>query len=539
LVSLCPLHGTVGNLCKLYLNSLDNVTPTVPAKLQPSLALEAPTHTVNRNCTESWIDDCDYYTIKVDICNPRVPNMLPITHTSVKTSCIIDGKPYMCTRYFWHPLYNYCKFYENGIGIVTQSRSNVGPFSINKIKVLSGMTTNVHTKDLPMIDCECAIIYSSEDSTSICYKNKHADYFSIMVMSRTHSNLIQTLQNTYVELSDQHTMLYAKSFQRGWLSHTLSISNTFDKTVVHVGNRVMQGTEDGRFISTHGAPSIVYINAQMCIVIYISSRKSVLFDLNIVDINTQLSGTFKAYVTKDKIYIDRPLCAGSCGLDVITNECASVSEVSRVYSGNWREFVPTCCESIVVRPRNETGIDPDLDTNNMSIILSIFVTCIENMMSDLSWDCIILHGRPSYEFLRLMQKYECHYVYPHDWCDEIGELETFHSMDVFHYGSVKESHTNFVPNSFGIVMSDDGYIELKSHALTIYLPSDQSRAVHRNEFDIYLAIGLPTDVTKPYTSKTIEFRDTNIASVLSSIHVTIPDINLLFHPSIDAYIDIV
>ncbi len=282
------------------------------------------------------------------------------------------------------------------------------------------------------------------------------------------------------------------------------------------------------------------IEGQMCIVIYIASRECVLFNLGLVDTGTQVSGTFKSYVTKDRIYnIDESLCTHSCSLDVITSSCPLVSEVTRMHSDTWREFMPRDCESIVVRPYNQKSVVSDLGADSMSTVLNILAGCIENMMNDLGWDCIVLHGRPLHEFLGLMRKYECHYVYPHDWSDDIGDLETFHSMEVAHHSDVAQSHANFVPNSFGIVISDNGYTGIRSHALTIYLPSDQSNVVHRNEFDMYIAIGLPKDVTKPYNSSTMEFRDTNIATVLSSIHVEIPDINLLFHPSAAAYIDVV
>ena len=102
-----------------------------------------------------------------------------------------------------------------------------------------------------------------------------------------------------------------------------------------------------------------------------------------------------------------------------------------------------------------------------------------------------------------------------------------------------ESHANFISNSFGLVMADDGHNELKSRAFALYLPSYQERGIYRNEFSIYLAIGLPGDKIKPHNCEVVKFSDTNIATVLSSIHAGIPDMNTMFHPSIGAYVDIV
>ena len=88
-------------------------------------------------------------------------------------------------------------------------------------------------------------------------------------------------------------------------------------------------------------------------------------------------------------------------------------------------------------------------------------------------------------------------------------------------------------------MSDSGYDKIQPGALAVYIPSYKHDVISRNEFEIYLAFGLPEHAVKPYSSQTIKFTDTNIANVLSSIHDGVPDIQLLFHPSIGAYIDIV
>ena len=81
-------------------------------------------------------------------------------------------------------------------------------------------------------------------------------------------------------------------------------------------------------------------------------------------------------------------------------------------------------------------------------------------------------------------------------------------------------------------------MHMKSSVLTIYLPSYEGDVISRNEFDIYLGIGLAKHIAKPYNSVTLNFNYTNMANILSSIHVQVPDIDLLFHPSIQPYIDI-
>ena len=105
--------------------------------------------------------------------------------------------------------------------------------------------------------------------------------------------------------------------------------------------------------------------------------------------------------------------------------------------------------------------------------------------------------------------------------------------------SFMESHNNFMNNSFCMVMSDDGYDGLRSNTLTIYLPSFEGDAISRNEFDMYVGIGLVNRIIRPYNSIRLSFNQTNMANILSSIHVQVPDMDLLFHPSLQPYIDVI
>lgn len=275
---MCPVHGTVGNLCKLYLASSNLNAIDESPSLYPSMVPEPTTYIINGNSVESWIQSHEFYNIKVDVINPVRLDMTRATYVSIKTNCSIQGISYICTRYFSHPLYNYCMGYESGIGIVTDSITELGPFQISRIKVLHGMKTNVQDRDLPTVDCEFKEIYVDEDCASICYRNNYSRSYSIIVLSTSYSNLIQTLQYTYKQVSDMYTILDTGAFKRNWLLHTHSISNISDKTVVYIPKDIMLGTKDGDFTSSPCTPSIIYINGQLCIVMYSKRRECVLFD---------------------------------------------------------------------------------------------------------------------------------------------------------------------------------------------------------------------------------------------------------------------
>ena len=87
----------------------------------------------------------------------------------------------------------------------------------------------------------------------------------------------------------------------------------------------------------------------------------------------ELFGTFKSYVTKDRIFIDAPTFAGSCSVHMIVSNCRSFDEVTRFHTKNWREFMPACSQSIVVRPTSGFNVMPGSDNNAMPIVLDIFL----------------------------------------------------------------------------------------------------------------------------------------------------------------------
>ena len=81
----------------------------------------------------------------------------------------------------------------------------------------------------------------------------------------------------------------------------------------------------------------------------------------------------------------------------------------------------------------------DPSTSSVSVTLSMIARCVEDVMTDLARDCTILCGESSCEFLNLMRRHECHRVCPHEWSDEVRDLEKFHSMNVCHCANMKES----------------------------------------------------------------------------------------------------
>ncbi len=192
-------------------------------------------------------------------------------------------------------------------------------------------------------------------------------------------------------------------------------------------------------------------------------------------------------------------------------------------------------DRIVVRSHNNAV--GNVGTDTMSIVIDIMSKVVKTVMSELCWESIMVYGSPVKEFTHLARTYKCHYIHPHEWDDEISDMSRYHNLDVYHYPNMLESHHNIVPNSMNIVMSDDGYNSVGGGVLILYFPSYSDIAIRRNEFEIYMAIGLPSDIVKPHNSIECDLSDSNVYRVLNSIHVQGMTITLHYHPSLRAYIE--
>jgi hypothetical protein len=126
-------------------------------------------------------------------------------------------------------------------------------------------------------------------------------------------------------------------------------------------------------------------------------------------------------------------------------------------------------------------------------------------MLELCWESIMIYGTPTREFAHLARDYKCHYIYPHEWDDDIASMSGFCNIDVYHHDNMVKAGSNAVGNSMNMVMSDEGHRLLLGGVLIVYLPSYQGHTIHRNEHDIYLAIGLPEGIVRPYNS--IEYKE--------------------------------
>jgi hypothetical protein len=244
---------------------------------------------------------------------------------------------------------------------------------------------------------------------------------------------------------------------------------------------------------------------------------------------------FKAYMSEDEVHIYAALTLDSSSVEQLVSSYTNTYHVSRTYSDSWREYIPLHVDGIVVRSHNSAV--ENVGTDTMSIVIDIMSKVVKSMMSELCWESIMMYGTPIKEFTHLARSYKCHYIQPHEWDDDITDMSRFCNLDVYHYPNMLESNNSIVPNSINIVMSDEGYKSVKGGVLILYLPSYSDNAIRRNEFEIYMAIGLPTDIVRPYNSIEFDLSDSNVYRVLNLIHVQNMTITLHYHPSLRAYIE--
>ena len=64
----------------------------------------------------------------------------------------------------------------------------------------------------------------------------------------------------------------------------------------------------------------------------------------------------------------------------------------------------------------------------------------------------MIYGMPTKEFEHLARGYKCHYIYPHEWDDDITDMDRFHKLDVYHHPDMVNSSSSHIANSINIVM---------------------------------------------------------------------------------------
>jgi len=519
-----------------------SVIDTNPA-LCPSNNVSIGAEVIKGDVKELWIEGGEFYAMKLDVQSSVEMEVKLGVYMSAKIKCTILGKSYLCTKYISHPLYSSPKSDGSVIGVVVQSSTNVGPFVVQRIRLIDGMSSNICINDITCVNYDYVNLCQEGNSTSIYYKNHQLEHGTIVAMSKEYSGLIELVQLTYKMISNSSTNLVAKSFHNRWLSNILSISRVCSKTALFVEKDTMNGTEDGSFVSCRGSPHVSYVKDGICVVVNLATRVCRLFPVE-PNIDTNLYGVFKSYIHNDTMYVDRALCPESCSIDDITGSHRSILSVSRHYTSNWREFTPRCCESIVVRPKHSKTPSSDTRDNAMSCLLHIFADRIDNIMQEISSKIIVIYGEPLVEFRTIMCKYQCFYVCQPNWDDDDGggysifDLNEFDSLNVTHHNTIEDACNEAVPNSIAIVTTDTDCNGMKPLKFYVYTPSYGSDVISRNEYDIYLAIGVSKDVIKPFNSIVVDFNETNVSRILKSIHIEVPDTTIMFNPHIRPYIDL-
>ena len=314
LVSMCPIHGTIGNLCKIYMEHNESSVIDTNPDLCPSNNASSTTEVIKGNVRESWIEDGEFYAMKLDVGSSTEMEFKSGEYMSAKIKCTILGKSYLCTKYLSHPLYGSFESDGSGIGVVVQSSTNIGPLVVQRIRLMEGMLSNIYTNDITSVKYDYVNVHKNGNSTSIYYKNHQLNHGTIIAISKEYCDLIELVQLTYKTISNLDTILVTKSFHNKWLSNTLSISSASNKTTLFVEKNAMDGTENGNFVSCPGKPHVSYIKDGIGIVVNVATRVCRLFPLIEPSIDMNLYGVFKSCIHNEVMYIDRVLCSESCSL---------------------------------------------------------------------------------------------------------------------------------------------------------------------------------------------------------------------------------
>ena len=136
LVSLCPIHGSIGEIASRYIRLSDhNVIDHTPSLTSTQRDL-LNTYNIESRPSSEWVECPSLVLCKVKVSKPVTFPNEQHEYLSIQLPSVIDGIHYITNRYFSHPLFNMGLNYEDGIGSITISTSNLGPFTIETVRLL-------------------------------------------------------------------------------------------------------------------------------------------------------------------------------------------------------------------------------------------------------------------------------------------------------------------------------------------------------------------------------------------------------------------
>jgi hypothetical protein len=535
LVSLCPIHGSIGEIASRHLRLADhNVIDQNPSLTSTRESL-LNTYSIPFDPSGAWVEGPPLVLCRVRVSQPTVfPSELN-RYLSIQLPSVINGIRYITTRYFSHPLFNKGFNYKDGIGCVTMSTGKLGPFTIETVRLVSGLVRSVHNiAELESTYCYSEVSYYPDRQCTLLYSNSVDNtHYEILCIRLDTSSVINTIQMYYYSIANISTFLGDGHYFESWARLLCSRSIVTHDKIIFIPQFLVTSATSGSFISSEGQSRYVYIEDGFILVINTTSMKVTFPNIWISGVTNDIKGLYRGYVSTTTIYLDSALTNDSSYVGDIVGLTDAICEVDRTYSSHWRELTPH--EVSGVRLKSTNRYSSDTTDIQLHVLQEVLCDMLLKVMRDLGAKYIIIHGRPIHAFTRLAERYNCYYVVNYNWDDDIANMSEFDGHTVSYASNIASGIEQSVLGDITIIADDSEHHKLPMKILTVYMFPDNYR-IQRRQSDIFIYVAHKGTDIKPYNCLEFVLKDTNVAKIYSTLLIELPEVTIYHSSGLEAYL---
>ena len=541
LVSLCPTHGSIGEIACRYIRLSNHVVIDHNPSLTSTQRCLLNTYSIQSLPSSQWVECSSLVLCRLRVSQPVTFPSEWHQYLSIQLPSAIDGIHYITNRHFSHPLFNISLNYEDGIGCITMSTSTLGPFTIETVRLVSGLDRSVHNiAELESTKCYFELRHYPERHCTLVYSDRIGnEQYEIACIGLDASIVIDTIQMCYYDIAGISTFLGDGYKFESWARLLCSRNIVTHNKVIFIPQDMVVSDTSGSFISSDGHSRYIYIENGFILLINTSTMKVTFPNILITGITNDIKGLYRGYVSRTNIYLDSALTSDSTHINSIVGLTDAIREVDRTYSSHWREFIPHALPNVRLKSTNRYNVD----TINVQLHIFQEILCgiLLKLMRDLGTNHIIIHGRPIHAFMPLVERYNCYYVVGDPvWDDEVANMYEFYGHTVYYSSDIVRAVEDSICGDITIVKHDLYYEKLPMKIVTVYMfpefDHNEQPSIKRTSSDTFIYVNNDGTDVRPCDSREFVLEHSNIARIYSALSIELPHLTIYHSVGLEAYL---
>jgi len=178
LVSVCPVHGTIGNVALKYMCGFNRDKLVCRPDIVVTHDNTVELWTINESGYQELVNGRPIYLYTVRVYHPSTLPQCEGSFMSVISTVTIRCTRYQCHRHFNHPLYNTSLGLPDGIVTMVIARSVIGPVTVQTMSMHEGMYDSSLIMNRP-INCMYDIISDNNGIVMMYYTVSGSGYYAV------------------------------------------------------------------------------------------------------------------------------------------------------------------------------------------------------------------------------------------------------------------------------------------------------------------------------------------------------------------------